>query len=116
MNDALKKYVVAPLQSLGFTGVFPHYRKVYDNRIELFTVQKNKWGNSFTIEVSTIYPQREGDEKNFVDWKENIDDVNVWDTNLRYRLPGMFDGWFYYTDVYAKHILFFGKDYIAVSE
>ena len=116
MNDALKKYVVAPLQSLGFTGVFPHYRKVYDNRIELFTVQKNKWGNSFTIEVSTIYPQREGDEKNFVDWKENIDDVNVWDTNLRYRLPGMFDGWFYYTDVYAKSFPFFGKDYVAVSE
>ena len=116
MNDALKKYVVAPLQSLGFTGVFPHYRKVYDNRIELFTVQKNKWGNSFTIDVSTIYPQREGDEKNFVDWKENIDDVNVWDTNLRYRLPGMFDGWFYYTDVYAKSFPFFGKDYVAVSE
>ena len=44
MNDALKKYVVAPLQTLGFTGEFPHYRKVYDNRIELFTVQKNKWG------------------------------------------------------------------------
>ena len=82
----------------------------------MFTVQKNKWGNSFTIEVSTIYPQREGDEKNFVDWKENIDDVNVWDTNLRYRLPGMFDGWFYYTDVYAKSFPFFGKDYVAVSE
>ena len=116
MNDALKKYVVAPLQSLGFTGVFPHYRKAYDNRIELFTVQKNKLGNSFIIEVSTIYPQREGDEKNFGDWKKNIDDVNVWDTNLRYRLPGMFDGWFYYTDVYAKSIPFFGKDYVAVSE
>ena len=42
--------------------------------------------------------------------------MNVWDTNLRYRLPGMFDGWFYYTDVYAKSIPFFGKDYIAVSE
>ena len=116
MNDALKKYVVAPLQTLGFTGEFPHYRKVYNNRIELFTIQKNKWGNSFTVVVSTIYPQREGDEKNYIDWKESIDDVTVWDTNLRYRLPGMFDGWFYYTDVYAKSIPFFGKDYIAVSE
>lgn len=116
MNDALKKYVVAPLQTLGFTGEFPHYRKVYNNRIELFAIQKNKWGNSFTVEVSTIYPQREGDEKNYIDWKESIDDVTVWDTDLRYRLPGLFDGWFYYTDVYAKSIPFFGKDYIAVSE
>ena len=116
MNDALKKYVVAPLQTLGFAGEFPHYRKVYDNRIELFTVQKNKWGNSFTVEVSTIYPQREGDKKNYIDWKESIDDVTVWDTNLHYRLPGMFDGWFYYTDVYAKRIPFFGNDYVAVSE
>lgn len=55
MNDVLKKYVVAPLQTLGFTGEFPHYRKVYNNRIELFAIQKNKWGNSFTVEVSTIY-------------------------------------------------------------
>ena len=118
MNDALKKYVIAPLLSLGFTGDFPHYRRVCDNRIELLVIEKNKWGNSFTIEISTIYPQREGPEKNLIDWnwKDTIDDVNVWDTNLRYRLPGMFDGWFYYTDVYAKHILFFGKDYIAVSE
>ena len=116
MNDALKKYVVKPLQDLGFTGEFPHYRRVYDNRIEMFVIQKNKWGNSFTIEVSTIYPHREGDEKNYNDLKENDDEVNVWDTNLRYRLPGMFDGWFYYTDVYAKTIPFFGKDYVAVSE
>ena len=116
MNDALKKNVIAPLQSLGFNGKFPHYRKVYDNRIELFVIEKNKWGNSFTIEVSTIYPQREGNEKNYDDWQDNLDDVNVWDTNLRYRLPGMFDGWFYYTDVYVKWIPFFGKDYVAVSE
>ena len=116
MNDALKKYVIAPLLSLGFTGVFPHYRRVYDNRIELFVIQKNKLGNSFTIEISTIYPQREGDEKNYSDWKENIDNVNVWDTKLRYRLPGMFDGWFYYTDVYVKRMQLLGKYYIAVSE
>ena len=116
MNDALKKNVIAPLLSLGFEGIFPHYRKVYDSRIELLVIQKNKLGNSFTIEISTIYPQREGNERNYVNWKENLDDVNVWDTNLRYRLPGMFDGWFYYTDVYVKRIPLFGNDYVAVSE
>ena len=28
----------------------------------------------------------------------------------------MYDGWFYYRDLYAKHILGFGKDYLDVSE
>ncbi len=115
MDDALKKYVIAPLLSIGFTGKYPHYRRVSENRIELLVIQKNKWGNSFTVEISTIYPQREGNKKNY-DEEATIDDVNVWNTNLRYRLPGMFDGWFYYTDVYVKHIPFFGKNYIAVSE
>lgn len=72
MNDALIKCVVTPLQDRGFTGEFPHYRRVYDNMIELFTIQKNKWGNSFTIEVSTIYPQREGDEKNYNNWEKSF--------------------------------------------
>ena len=40
MNDALKKNVIAPLQAMGFTGEFPHYRKVYDNRIELLVIEK----------------------------------------------------------------------------
>ena len=72
MNDALIKCVVTPLQDRGFTGEFPHYRRVYDNRIELFTIQKNKWGNSFTIEVSTIYPQREGMKKTITIGKKSI--------------------------------------------
>ena len=40
MNDALKKNVIASLLSLGFEGKFPHYRKVYDDRIELLAIQK----------------------------------------------------------------------------
>ena len=116
MNHALKQIVIKPLLDIGFTGEFPHFRKVYDNRIELLVIEKNKWGNSFTIEISTIYPQYADNERNFANWKDSIDDVNVWDTFQRYRLPGMYDGWFYYTDVYAKWIPSFGKDYVAVSE
>ena len=110
MNDALKKNVIAPLLSLGFEGKFPHYRKVYEDRIELLAIFKNKWGNSFTIEISTIYPQREGEKRNYYDCgEESLDDVNVYNTYLRYRLPGMFDGWFYYTDVYVKEDVYAKK-------
>lgn len=116
MNTALKELVIKPLLDVGFTGKFPHYRKIYDDRIELLSIQKNKWGNSFTIEISTVYPNRKGEKTNLTNMQTNFDEVCVWEANKRYRLPGMFDGWFYYTDVYAKKIPFLGKDYIAVSE
>ena len=119
MNAALKKYVLQPLLDNGFTGQYPHYRKVYDNRIELLAVQKNKYGNSFTIEISTIFPQQKDRKKNFYDHEKGLDDINVWDTNLRYRLPGTIDGWFYYTDVYTCTFKIKGRkfvDYLAVSE
>ena len=116
MNTALKKYVIKPLLDNGFTGDFPHYRKIYDNRIELFTIQKNKWGNSFTIEISTVYPNRTGEDTNLTNEQANFDEVCVWEANKRYRLPGMFDGWFYYTDVYVKRMPRLGKVYLDVSE
>lgn len=115
MKAALRAYVIAPLLNDGFVGKYPHYRKVYDDRIELFTVQTNKWGNSFTVEVSTVFPLREGSGKNFdVSYGVPLEEINVWHTNKRYRLKGMFDGWFYYTDVYARGL--FSKEYTAVSE
>lgn len=119
MNAALKKYVLQPLLDNGFTGQYPHYRKVYDNRIELLAVQKNKYGNSFTIEISTIFPQQKDRKKNFNDHGKCLDEINVWDTNLRYRLPGTINGWFYYTDVYTCIYKIKGRkfvDYLDVGE
>jgi len=112
MKAALKRFVVSPLLEQGFTGSFPHYQRTVQDRIELLSFQTNKWGNSFTVEVSVVFPHREGRERNlcFADgaFPERI---NVWDTNYRYRLKGMFDGWFYYTDVYR-----IGGIYEAVSD
>ncbi|MBE5891475.1 MAG: DUF4304 domain-containing protein [Lachnospiraceae bacterium] len=119
MNAALKKYVLQPLIDDGFTGKYPHYRKVYENRIELLSIQKNKYGNSFTIEISTIFPKQKDRKKNFNDHGEGLDEINVWDTNLRYRLPGTINGWFYYTDVYTCTYKIKGRkfvDYLDISE
>ena len=46
----------------------------------------------------------------------SVNELTVWDTNERYRLKGMYDGWFFYRDLYSKYILGFGKDYIDMSE
>ena len=65
----------------------------------------NKFGGSFTIEVSTIFPHCKNEESNYNTQEfESVDDVTVYSTSNRYRLEGMFDGWFYYTDVYKYKV------------
>ena len=104
MRKAIDKYIIPSLTSNGFIGKHPHYKKVYEDRIELLTFQNNKYGNSFTIEISTIFLDAKRDS-NFYTWDfETAEEATVWSTNIRYRLKGMFDGWFYYTDVYCQKI------------
>ena len=38
------------------------------------------------------------------------------DTNRRYRLPGMYDRWFHYQDLYRRRTIFYGTEYRSVSE
>lgn len=105
MRAALKKLVIPNLLEKGFEGKYPHYKKIYDDRIELLSFDTNKYGNSFTVEVSTVFLPSSKRNNNFCDSKnKDYDNATVWDTNYRYRLKGMFDGWFYYTDVYQSTI------------
>ena len=89
MRNAILKYVIPNLKSKGFEGDYPHYKKIYDNRIELLVFQANNWGNSFTVEISTVFLDGERDS-NFIshEFKE-IGSATVWDTNSRYRLKGI---------------------------
>lgn len=103
MRSALNKLVIPKLLERGFEGKYPHYKKIYDDRIELLVFDTNNWGNSFIVEISTVFLPSSKRKNNFSDSKnKDYDNATVWDTNLRYRLKGMFDGWFYYTDVYQS--------------
>ena len=104
MRKAIDKHVIPHLTANSFVGDYPHYKKVYDDRIELLTFQNNKHGNSFTIEISTVFLDTKRDSNFFTGDFETAEDATVWSTNLRYRLKGMYDGWFYYTDVYCQKI------------
>ncbi len=122
MKYYLSKNVFPLLIEKGFTGKYPHFRKVNENSIHLISFQTNKWGGSFTVEVSAVFPKLKNrnfssQDMNSVEWNSLTEDVlNVWYTNERYRLKGMYDGWFYYRDLYAKRVLGFGKCYLDVSE
>ena len=115
MLSALKERTFPLLKEHGFTGKYPNFRRKLDNCIELISFQTNKWGGSFTIEVSAVFPGSA--DPNYTLYEGVTEDTfGVEATNKRYRLPGMYDGWFYYRDVYRKRTLFFGNVYYDVPE
>ena len=115
MHTCLKTHTISALREQGFTGTYPHFRRIGKERIDLVSFQSGKWGGAFTVEVSAAFPGKK--KPNFKLWDNmTLDTLNVTATNKRYRLPGMFDGWFYYTDVYAKRILLFGIDYLSTND
>ena len=110
MIGSLNRTVIQKLKANGFTGRYPHYRKDCGDHIKLVSFQTNKYGGSFTVEISAAFP--DGKDKNFSLYGNMTKEtLNVTATDERYRLPGMFDGWFYYSDVYRKNVPFFGRVY-----
>ena len=115
MLSALKEHTFPLLKEQGFNGKYPNFRRKLDNCIELISFQTNKWGGSFTIEVSAIFPGSVN--PNYTLYEGITEDTfGVEATNKRYRLPGMYDGWFHYRDIYRKRTLFFGSIYYDVPE
>lgn len=115
MLSALKKHTFPLLAARGFTGKHPNFRRTLDHCIELISFQTNKWGGSFTIEVAAVFPDAE--EKNYKLYGGVTEETfGVPATNISYRLPGMFDGWFHYRDVCRKRTLLFGAIYYSVPE
>ena len=115
MLSALKKHTFPLLKEQGFTGKYPNFRRKLDSCIELISFQTNKWGGSFTIQVSAVFPG--SSDPNYTLYEGITEDTfGVEATNRRYRLPGMYAGWFYYRDVYRKRTLFFGNLYYGVPE
>ena len=117
MNTALENEVIAKLKADGFEGKFPHYRRVFPDRIELISFPKYKYGNAFHVIASVAYPNREK-------WEQNIDyhfftgefeELTADDCRNRYELKSRFGEVFYYTDVYIINI-FGGIIYQGVSE
>lgn len=95
MLKALNKNLIPKFLEQGFTGKYPDFRREKDDCIEFIGFQTNKWGGSFTVEVSAIFPTSK-----YTNFLGDTIAENVWGTSNRYRLNGMFDGWFYYSDVY----------------
>src|SRR5579872_4301490 len=102
MISSLQKLFVPALRERGFKGSLPHLRRPMKDRIDLLTIQFDKWGGGFVIEISNCAP-----EGIVMPWGEHIPPsrVKAWDVyppnrpRLGSPKPGedghwfRFDGW-----------------------
>jgi hypothetical protein len=57
MNSALKARFVPVLRKLGFKGSLPHFRRQRDSRVDLLTVQFDRHGGGFVVELAQCGPE-----------------------------------------------------------
>jgi hypothetical protein len=57
MIEALKGNFVPALRDRGFRGSFPHFRRIKPDQIDLLTVQFDRWGGAFVIEIAKCGPE-----------------------------------------------------------
>lgn len=112
MLDALKSTVIKDLRTKGFTGSYPNFRKIMPDCIELIHFQTNRYGGSFVVEVASVFPNNRVTNLSIAADNIDIKKLDVGYAVERYRLNGIFDGWFYYSDVYKMTDGF----YYSVSE
>jgi hypothetical protein len=98
MEAALKRIVVPELRRAGFTGSFPHFRRVRQ-AVDLLTFQFDRHGGGFVIEVAT------GEPGGFTThWGKHIpaNKLTAWDLHpdqrkrLKQASGGGTDSWFRY--------------------
>ena len=109
MQAALVERVVPKLMEQGFAGEYPHFRRVFGDRIELLGFVQHQYGGAFNVEVSVIFPQRPKESNHTLQGLEPPEKATVFSARKRFRLNGMFNGWFYYTDVYKSTRVFANK-------
>lgn len=106
MNSALKATLIPLLRDRGFSGSLPHLRRLGERGIDLFTVQFDRNGGGFVIEVARCPPNGITTH-----WGKEIPapKVTAWDLhpNDRCRIKPMegsgADSWFRFDDGNFEH-------------
>ena len=56
MTAELKRSVIPELRRLGFTGVFPHFRRLTSFQTDLLSFQYHRFNDAFVVEVGYCAP------------------------------------------------------------
>ena len=97
MIRALKAIVVRHLREAGFTGTFPHFRRLGPDRTDLLTVFFDKSGGGFAVEIA----RAPAGPVVTTDYGETVDarKLTAWHMIRRLRLGARDEGghhWFRY--------------------
>jgi hypothetical protein len=117
MNVALQRILVADLRGRGFRGSLPHFRRIGSDRIDLLTVQFNRRGGSFVIEIAQCPPSGVT-----MYWGEKVPPkkVSAWDVDDRHRLgspaPGQDGRWFQFNNAAAEEVVRSVLPYLEEAE
>ena len=91
MDVALRGVVLPALRSIGFKGSMPHFRRVTADGIDLLTIQFDKWGGGFVVEIGRSAP-----DGYTMSWGKHIPPSKVTAHDLhpdqRIRIPPRPDG------------------------
>jgi hypothetical protein len=106
MIAEIRRVVQPFLRSDGFAGSFPHYRKKTPTGIDLLTIQFDRHGGGFVIEIARCPV-----EGVLTAWGAAVspEKVRAWDVHPNYRkriqprVGGGTDAWFRFDDAPVSH-------------
>lgn len=102
----LKKSVVSELRKLGFEGSFPHLRRYRQSKVELISfLSHSNVGGAYEVGASVIFLDTLGTPESnmfYPDAAANTKKLTWCHGRIRNGLPGVYDGAFYYVDVYSR--------------
>ena len=98
MTKALKTFTIPEIKGLGFSGIFPHFRRNKNNRFEFASFQFNKYGGSFIMECGFVKPADIYESKKVLPFEKlNYGDAN-WKNRIRIKPEqAEEDFWFSYS-------------------
>ncbi len=109
MKWALSQRVIPELRKLQFKGTFPHFRRIFEERLNLLTFQFDKYGGGFIIEIANC------DAKGFTtSWGKEIslNKLTVYDLFKRKRIysdvasnDSSTDNWYRYDRTSLKEFI-----------
>jgi Domain of unknown function (DUF4304) len=57
MLQRLQQRLVPALRELGFSGSLPHFARIRRDSLDLLSVQFDKWGGGFVVEIARVPPE-----------------------------------------------------------
>ncbi len=97
MDKTLKTFVVPEIRKFGFSGSYPHFRRMKDNKLEFISFQFSLYGPSFIVEAGKTTKEQLSDLSKDMPFEK----LNHGNTAQRFRIKpdeSISDHWYSFED------------------